>query len=66
MKEKQKRKITQNISPAFHRHPDQRVKDGESHKGDDAGDDEPHAEVDVDDVALVQTQSGRTDAEFNF
>ncbi len=54
--------LTQNISPSLDRQVYKGVEDGEGHEGDDAGDDEAQAEVDVDDVFLVQAHRRRTNA----
>ena len=54
------------MPPPFDWHVDERVENGESHEGDDGGDDEAEAEVDVDDVGLVQPKSSRSDHEIEF
>ena len=54
------------MPPPFDWHVDERVENGESHEGDDGGDDEAEAEVDVDDVVLVQAKSSRSDHEIEF
>ena len=57
-----KTEITQNIPPPPDRNVNERVQDGEGHEGNDGGDDQPHAEVHVDDVSLVESKLGRTDS----
>ena len=57
-----KTELTQNIPPLPYRNVNERVQDGEGHEGDNGGDDEPHAEVHVDDIGLVESKLGGTDS----
>ena len=50
----QELQLTQDVPPALDRHVDEWVKDSQGHEGHDASDNDPEAEVDVDDVGLVE------------
>ena len=58
-------RLTQDVPPTLDWHVDERVKDSQGHERNDASDDDPEPEVDVDNVGFVEPHGCRRDPKFH-